>query len=590
MFPDNLDNSGILRTFAHEMKKIVFLSALLLLCVVMVTAVPAYRGAVQMRQPDGSYITLQLHGDEWMNFRTTSDGFSVVKNHRGYYVYAQQKNGRLEATQHVAHDVAERSVSENKWLNDVQKWQVPAIPENVMQLRTAEYKRRSAAINRRRAGGYDYQKFRGLVILVEFKDRSFSRSDYKQVVTDMLCKANYKGYDNTRYGKFTGSVRDYFVDNTNGLFEPTFDVVGPVKVDYSQYVPHKTDSIDCINYEALKKASTLTDYSKFDTDKDGVVDMVFFLYAGLGSNYGDNDERLVWPHASTVVYEGGPVTFDGVTMGPYACSTELYGSEDNNILDGIGTFCHEFSHVLGLPDLYDTDYESNGGESNHPDKWSVMAGGCYENLARTPVGYSLYERYSLGFITPEVINSEGSKRLNPLPLFNKGYRINTEVPKEFFLLENRQPSLFKWDAYLPGHGLLVFRVDSTNTMIWDYNMVNANPKHNYFVMIRAGGGKDASGSDPFPGSKEVTELDIYTKPANLLTWAGKKTQWGIYNIVEQGNIIRFEVREPKAPDGIILPKADAKSGNTQMFNLAGQRVNKDFKGLVIKNGKKFLVK
>jgi hypothetical protein len=270
----------------------------------------------------------------------------------------------------------------------------------------------------------------------------------------------------------------------------------------------------------------------------------------------------------------------------------LYGDEEAHILDGIGTFCHEFSHVLGLPDLYDTDYEKSGGESNHPDEWLIMSGGGYANYGRTPVGYSLYERYAAGFALPEVIDGEGSKRLNPLALFNKGYRINTEVTNEFFLLENRQPSQFKWDEYLPGHGLLVFRVDSTNAVIWERNLANVNPRHNYFTMIRAGGGTGATDSDPFPGKNEVTELDNYTNPANLLTWAGKNALWGIYDITEKGNVIRFDVRTPQDPNGIILPKVATKEDilgdDAVIYNLQGQRVSPTTKGIVISRGRKLL--
>lgn len=553
-------------------------------------AVPAHRGVAQVRQPDGSYVTLQLHGDEWMNYHTTDDGYSVVKDQLGYYVYAQLNGECLEPTHHVAHNMTHRSVSEQKWLEGVQKYQVPAISELSMQNKAKEQKRRAAMLNKRRAGQYDYKNFLGLVILVEFNDRSFSRSDYGEVINDMLNMPNYKGYDNSRYGKFTGSVRDYFVDNSMGEFEPHFDVVGPVKVNYSQYDPHQMDFVEMINNDALIEADRTVDFRKYDADQDGIVDMVYFVYAGLGSNMVGNDERLVWPHAGYVFFNNDYITFDDVYMGNYACSTELYGTEQGYILDGIGTFCHEFSHVLGLPDLYDTDYEESGGLSHDPEIWSLMAGGCYENYARTPVGYSLYERYSVGFTMPEVINTEGKKRLNPLPLFNKGYRINTEVENEFFLLENRQPSLFRWDAYLPGHGLLVFRVDSTNTVMWEANIANVNPRHNYFVMIRAGNDSGATDSDPFPGSKNVTELDNFTKPANLLTWGGKKAQWGLYNIVEQGNVIKFEVRESQEPDVIVHPTIKVRDDNSDriFYNLQGQRVILTTKGLLIHNGHKQL--
>ena len=256
------------------------------------------------------------------------------------------------------------------------------------------------------------------------------------------------------------------------------------------------------------------------------------------------------------VNKGRYIRKDGVYLWRYACSTELYGTEESNILDGIGTICHEFSHVLGLQDLYDTDYEKSGGESNHPGDWSIMAGGSYLNNSRTPAGYSLYERYSIGFSSPEVINAESSITLEPLPLSNKGYRIDSSVKDEFFLLENRQPNQFKWDAYLPGHGMLVQRVDSTNKSVWQRNQVNANPSHNYFVLLRAGGSgyNVASAADPFPGTNKVTELHNSTNPANLMTWSGLPTKWGLFNIRETNGIVSFEVKDALTLTGLSLPE------------------------------------
>ena len=536
------------------MRKIL-LSLFLLLSTMLVMAVPAHRGIAKVLQPDGSYLSLRLHGDEWLSFNTTADGYSVVKDSKGYYVYAQLNEGRLLPTEHVAHDAPERSAAENQWLEGVRKFQAPAMSERNKELKTAEVSRRSATLEKRRAAQYDYTKFRGLVILVEFNDCSFSRDDYQQVMDDMLNKENYAGYDNSKYGRYTGSVRDYFSDNSMGMFNPQFDLIGPIQVDYSMYKPHRTDSVDVINLDILNKADALVDFSKYDGDGDGFVDMVFLVYAGLGSNISGNDPRLVWPHASAFVNKGRYIRKDGVYLWRYACSTELYGTEESNILDGIGTICHEFSHVLGLQDLYDTDYEKSGGESNHPGDWSIMAGGSYLNNSRTPAGYSLYERYSIGFSCPEVINAESSITLEPLPLSNKGYRIDSSVKDEFFLLENRQPNQFKWDAYLPGHGMLVQRVDSTNKSVWQRNQVNANPSHNYFVLLRAGGSgyNVVSASDPFPGTKNVTELHNSTSPASLKTWSGQPTKWGLFDIKEQDGIISFDVRNTLDIMALSLP-------------------------------------
>ena len=521
-------------------------------------AVPAHKGTVKMSQPDGTTVTIRLHGDEYLSFNTTEDGYSIVKNNQGFYVYAELKDGQLQPTTRVAHDAAERSAVELSYLSGVKKYQVPAMTQLASDEKTEELSRRSAARQKAisRAAQYDYSKFRGLIILVEFNDRSFTRSDYDSIVNDIANKENYTGFS-TRY-PFTGSVRDYFSDNSDGQFQPQFDVVGPVKVSRSQYYAKKTQNAAQLINDAVSAADSKVNFKDYDRDNDGMVDMIYFIFAGYGSNYSGNDERFIWPHASMVY---NPQTYDwvrkdGVRLGRYACSTELYGwaSQTEKIIEGIGTICHEFSHVLGLPDFYDTDYEESGGESHHPGGWDVMAGGSYNNYSRTPVGYTIYERYALGFATPEVIDTPGQYNLQNVST-NVGYRINTPQKKEYFLLENRQKD--KWNKYAPGHGMLVYRVDSTDAQVWQNNAVNANPSHNYFEVLRAGGYKsDESmwGSDPFPGTKKVRKLNNETSPANLKTWAGKNTPLGLENITEANGVITFDVVDVNILTSVKLPE------------------------------------
>ena len=272
----------------------------------------------------------------------------------------------------------------------VDKYLKPAITSRADSLRQDEYSRRAKARVRHREPEYDYNNFRGLIILVQFNDKEFSRENYTDILEDMVNEEDYKGYDNTNNGRFTGSVRDYFYDNSCGRFTPQFDIVGPVTVKRSQYYAKGTDNAIQLVLDAIDAADDEVDFSLYDGDDDGVVDLVYFIFAGLGSNVNGNDERLVWPHAGAVYnpnggYDEWSVVRDGTLLWRYACSTELYGSNNWSILDGIGTICHEFSHVLGLPDFYDTNYGDNG-QSNHPDTWSVMSGGSYLNNGRTPVG------------------------------------------------------------------------------------------------------------------------------------------------------------------------------------------------------------
>lgn len=533
------------------MKRLLLSAAVALLTTLSATAIPAHKGTFTVQQPDGTTVTLRLVGDEYLHFNTTTDGYTVVQDAHGAYVYAQRAGDRLVASGVVAHDATARTADEQQWLGSVTKHLTPKMNARTAQEQTMEQDRRAQA----RRAQYDYSNFKGLIILVEYNDKSFSRSDYVDIINDMVNKENYTGYSNTGYGRYTGSVRDYFYDNSFGVFSPQFDIVGPVKVNRSQYYAEGTNNSNQLTYDAITAADSLVNYADYDRDGDGNVDMVYFIFAGIGSNIGGNDSRLIWPHAGSL-YTATWRRYrkDGVYLGRYACSTELYGSASSNILDGIGVISHEFSHVLGLPDLYDTDYEGSGGETSQPDEWCIMASGGYLNNGRTPAGYSLYERYAAGFATPQVIDSVGSYSLPPLGTSNEGLRLNTRVNKEYFLLENRQKTN-KWDAYLTGHGMLVFRVDSTNAAVWQNNTLNCNPDHMYFELRRAGGGSGSSGSDPFPGTKLVRSLNNVTTPANLLTWSGQKSPFGLEKIREQGGTIYFSVVDVNVLQSISLPES-----------------------------------
>lgn len=523
------------------MRRVSTIVVMLAIITVSIKAIPSHKKPIQVTQPDGTTVTIQLHGDEWLHFNTTADGYSVVKNQQGFYVYAEKKNGELKATQMVAHNAQERKANELAFLQNVKKYQVPDMtPAN------ATMKGRVEAIGaQRRAQGNratNYENFKGLIVLIQYNDKEFSREDYPTIINDMVNQQNYTGFDNNQR---TGSVRDYFTDNSEGKFQPQFDVVGPYTVNYSQYDANVNGG-KCrkILVDALNQADADVNFKNYDGDSDGAVDLVFFIMAGNGANYGGNDENLWWPHRS-VIFDEDKHTYiykDGVMLWDYASATELCGHTaypQSVFIDGIGTICHEFSHVLGLPDFYDSDYEENG-QSVTPGDWSLMDSGCYLDNAFTPAGYSLYERYMVGFTDNlETISQPGDYTLEPLANNQKGYRLNTPEPNEFFVMENRQKNAFKWDAYLPGNGMLVHRVDLSNQSVWQSNTVNANPKHNYYELLRADGVKGgASASDPFPGSKKVHELTNVSSPANLKTWAGKENQFGLTNILQDtdGNI------------------------------------------------------
>ena len=458
------------------MKRILLMLAVGLLCLTT-RAIPADPTPVKVTQPDGTTLTVTLHGDEFFHFTTTHDGYTVVKNEEGFYTYAKLEGDQLVAGERIARDPIHRTMDDWAALASIPK---KLTSKAAAAAASEQMGRRNAAMKARHRvgaeGELDYENFRGLIILINYRDKRFSMPKAGAFYDDMVNTPDYTGYTlNGRQVSMTGSVRDYFYDNSDQQFDPKFDVVGPVNVTYSCRYPQGTNNAESVFYAALDSVDKEIDFRDYDLDNDGYVDMVFFLVAGYSANYGGNDQGYLWPHMY-YLYWAPP--HDGMYFGLYACSTEIAGWEGYwSDVNGIGTFCHEFGHVLGLPDLYDTDYESSGGESLNPGDWSIMASGSGGNFGRNPVGYSMYERYALGFTQPVVLEKSGEYELQALDVSNHGFRLNTPNENEFFLIENRQPG--KWDRYLPGHGMMVARVDSSDTRVWWQNTVNCNPDHMY---------------------------------------------------------------------------------------------------------------
>lgn len=286
--------------------------------------------------------------------------------------------------------------------------------------------------------------YRGLVIMVNFTDRKFSRGESSwQLVNDMMNRQDYAYYDDPLLKervRCTGSVYDYFRDNSDGRFVPSFDVVGPVEIDADQYYINGTDRTYELCQKVLEAANPDIDYSCYDSDGDGVVDMFYILYAGYSSGYQDNDVRLVWPHAGHFEDSGRELMLDGMTFGRFACSSEIFGWHDDGDLnlDGIGVIVHEFSHVLGFKDHYDV----SGYMNEDPGAWDVMASGNYNGVFNdTPCGYNSYEKYAAGFLAPRTVDSKNDGEtvsMRSLSSSDDAIRIVSTQDSTLFLLENRQ--------------------------------------------------------------------------------------------------------------------------------------------------------
>lgn len=412
-----------------------------------VSAVPAKRGVYKLiKLSDGTEIKAELCGDEFLNYWQAADGRRFVKdNAANCYVTAD-----LSAMAELA--TAKRAL------------RIQDSPANSPARVTA---------------GADHQPYegekRGLVILVQFSDLSFKDGHDVTLYNRILNEENF-----TSDLGFVGSVHDYFSDQSNGVFNLSFDIAGPVTLP-NGYAYYGGDDENARNpnaknigefvQSAIEAVDGDIDFSKYDWDNDGEVDQVFFLYAGRGQASGGGDDTI-WPHEWKLTGAlGNTLTCDGVTINTYACGCEMFSDTQ---IEGVGTFCHEFSHCLGIPDMYDT-YDSTNGNYGMMT-WDVMDQGSYNGNTFIPAGYTGWERMYAGWKEPVELTEATS--VNDMKALENGGDIyivrNDANSDEYYLLENRQ--LVGWDAGLDGKGLLIVHVDFVSAR-WENNYVNNSTRN-----------------------------------------------------------------------------------------------------------------
>lgn len=483
-------------------KRILSILSIVILFSWAAMAVPAYSGKMKVRQGDGSWLTITLRGDEYAHVALTIDGYPVAWNQASSsYEYAKYIGEDWVPSGVVASDPELRDEATTSYLKDINK--EGNIGEKLAQNRTQRLKALKSIkpqnlIKRTRISDVPtIGKQKALVLLVEFSDRKFSMQNPQAFYKDLLNKDGY-------YNEFgaNGSARDFYIASSNGNYLPDFDVYGPIQVTRSSTyygVGGGTQNVPSMIVEAIKKADEFVDFSQYDTDGDGYVDNVYVFYAGYGqadSHYANT----IWPHSYNLENAGKAVSLDGKIISQYACSQEINGQTDNPV--GIGTFVHEFGHVLGLADHYDTK-----GDNYSLGDWDTMSSGSYTNNQNTPPLFSAFERAELGWLNYTSLDADGKDvySLKSLAQENKAYRV--AVPNsshEYFILENRQNE--GWDKYLPGHGMLVWHVDMDEA-VWRRNELNVDANHPHLYIVPADS-VDSYGTmdgDAFPGTKEVKQ-------------------------------------------------------------------------------------
>ena len=516
-------------------------------------AVPAKPGPIQREYADGSVITVLLYGDEKFHYTTTIDGFLVRENVDGFLHYTQIDTieGSIALSLVRANDPEKRTAEELAFLQQLNKEELlnALFREYDTHLKKAAKLRSGTEVHLTDPGTFPLTgEVHSLVILVEFVDKKFLSSNPHQSFNNLLNASGYSA------NGATGSARDYFIENSDSLFLPHFDVYGPVELpkSYSYYGGNLNNSPgwdtapDEMVIEACRALDSEINFADYDLDNDGFVDNIYIFFAGLGEANG-GAPNTIWPHAANIYTNfDKEARLDGVLLGAYACSAEQKVVQNVPLMSGIGTFVHEFCHVLGLPDLYATQ---NSGQSYTPGTWSVLDVGAYNNNENTPPYMSAFERHSLGWLTLRELSEPESVILRPVST-NEGLVITTPDENEYFVLENRQ--LRGWDLALPSAGMLIWHIVYDQDA-WANNQVNIYPNYQRVDLEEANGNgalsplatKNPRSGEAFPGTSKVTSFTDTGTP-NMKTMDKQSLNKPITDIRLSGASIRFDFMGGKA--------------------------------------------
>ena len=574
--------------------KLLMLASLLGFVALSAQAVPAKKGVWRMvTLADGTQKRVELRGDEFCSYWVDDEGVSYnLDSESKRYVRVDANALQLRASQLRAKANQDRIA------------------------RMAKARRMATKKSLGQTNGSYFGKKKGLIILVQYKDKKF-KFGHNQKMYNRI--ANETGYANSL--GFVGSVKDYFLAQSNGQFELDFDVVGPYTLnhEYAYYGAPSGNSHDVrpcdMVYDACRLADPDVNFADYDWDGDGYVEQVYVLFAGLGQAAG-GDENTIWPHEYKLQEgnNGAYVSKDNnVVVNTYACGPELTLQYTpvayRERVDGIGTLCHEFSHCLGYPDLYDT---GNGGNFGMGE-FDLMDAGSYNGESFCPPNYSAYEKWFAGWITPTVLDKPASVKGMQAQDVKYGQAFvvyNDNNKNEYYLIENRQQNVGIWDKQLPASGMMITHVDYDKN-IWEWNNVNTivnysgdhaylDNDHQRLTIFHAdneeGSSADSQAGDlyPFNGNNSLTDT---SSPAAIIYQGGSTMGKPITNITQnEDGSIDFDFMggsNDNIISGIHFIENDEMSSFGQgVYSLDGRYMGTSAngldKGIYIVNGKKIV--
>lgn len=581
------------------MKKLYLMLSMLFAFGAAANAVPAKKLQKVITLTNGTQVSVELRGDEYLSWWEGTDGTAY--------------RATADDTVFEAFDLEAQKPAAAARRARTEQGRVARLARVKNSLKGADDKMRGL--------GGDHITYKGvkkgLVVLVDFKNKKFADGHdleyYKNVI-------NGKDFSDEEEG-YVGSVRDYFLAQSNGQFELDFDVVGPVTMskNYGYYGNDGAYQKDEKVYEMIKEAcdgiQDKVNLKDYDWDGDGEADQVFFLYAGLGQASGGS-AGTIWPHESELRYwPCGVLSYSTGKINTYACANELQPETQGSsryISAGIGTICHEFSHCLGFADMYDT----TGGGGYGMSVFDVMDQGSYNGNGFVPCNYTAFERIYAGWVEPiELIDPATVKDMKSVSDYGRPFIMyNYKNTNEYFLMENRQNT--GWDEGLYGsNGLLIVHVNYVPSR-WANNSVNSSAeKIQCCTVVNADGSRENTQyslqGDLYPYEvKGVTMNDEFTdesEPAAKLYTKNSDNSYAlgipITNIKRSKGSISFLVcgGDDKnvidntfngVVDGINGVTVANKAADNRIYSIDGRYLGTDAsalgKGIYVVGGKKIV--
>lgn len=596
---------NMLQLQRHNMKKLL-LTLISLLMVSLSWAAKAWKMPLTVTQPDGSVLQAYQHGDEHFNWYTDKDGVILIRKADIFYIAHIDRYGKISSSNLLAHEKSQRQ--------DAEKRAVAAQNRNLF------FERAQQRIETRAMSGETVQvdntffphmgSPKAIVILAQYNDTPFTLTNPRQSFQQFL---NGEGepvdYEHSK-GRNASSVKQYFKDMSFGKFIPQFDVYGPVTLPHELAYYGGTDpngggeKFSELITDACRLMDDSLNFANYDANGDGYADLVYVVYSGYGQNMGAPDNTM-WPKAGTIY----PCpSFDGKKICRAGISNELIGNPKTpkkKMISGIGLFCHEFSHCMGLPDFYPT-LASARGDNQGMEAWSLMDDGEYTANGWWPTAYTAWEREAMGWMTIDDLTTAQQIELQTIDNKGKAYRIyndNDPSTKDYYIVQNIQAE--HWNAGLKSHGLLVYHVNyKASAFKLSSNSVNNVKGKPRMTVIPADGllyssyngdrkkYREYLKGDLFPGTKNVTKLTDANNLPNYAPWTGGTLNKPIYNISERDGKIYFDFLRKDFTSGIEQATYKDRPVDERIYTLDGRYVGTDDrvleKGIYIRNHKKFV--